>query len=383
MTATNRPRPQRSHPDENRIDPAQGPPRTLATGPTHGTDATTAQGPPVTQHEPPQVGVIGAGPWGQRIAACLAELGALAAIADPNPTRRDECQRRFPALPLFAHHDPLLRSPITAAVIATPMTTHATIARHCLDAGKDLFIEKPFTTNTRAAQTLARQATRSERILMVGHLLLYQSGIQWIHTRLAARPPKQPIHTLHQRHSDLTLPKECALWGLAVHDVAVAIYIHGATPTLSAATIALDDAGLATDVRACLHFPNSSTANIHAAWNAPERRRCLTVQAGAHHWTYDELTHEGREIGPAHPPTSPLVHRDAPPLLNEMRAFLDHLNHRSLPLSNQHLGLAVVQVLQHIARHATLLTPTARANQRLWSAPPPPRSLSCDPTSAR
>ena len=53
-------------------------------------------------------------------------------------------------------------------------------------AGKDVFVEKPFTLNVAHAEELLELARSREPILMVGHLLEYASGPSTICVTLSA-----------------------------------------------------------------------------------------------------------------------------------------------------------------------------------------------------
>lgn len=56
---------------------------------------------------------------------------------------------------------------IRLVVIATPNDTHAPLARACMAAGRDVVIDKPFTTTVEEAVSLAKFAKESKRLLTV------------------------------------------------------------------------------------------------------------------------------------------------------------------------------------------------------------------------
>ncbi|MBI5636046.1 Gfo/Idh/MocA family oxidoreductase, partial [Candidatus Micrarchaeota archaeon] len=65
--------------------------------------------------------------------------------------------------------DFLSRKPVfDAGIIVTPAKTHAEIAKAVLKEGKHVFVEKPFTTNVKDAETLVRMASKKKLHILIG-----------------------------------------------------------------------------------------------------------------------------------------------------------------------------------------------------------------------
>src|SRR6185312_1106394 len=91
----------------------------------------------------PRVGVVGCGYWGRNLVRNFHDLGALVAVCDEADGPAREMAQRYDAKQLTlaaALADP----GIDALVLATPGATHARIGLLALDAGKHVFVEKPF-----------------------------------------------------------------------------------------------------------------------------------------------------------------------------------------------------------------------------------------------
>ncbi|MFP5503385.1 MAG: Gfo/Idh/MocA family protein, partial [Candidatus Sericytochromatia bacterium] len=172
------------------------------------------------------VALIGAGHWGKNLAANLHALGRLAAVAEASEALRGELAARHPGLPVFADHRALLASDVPAIAIATPAPTHFALAREALLAGKDVFLEKPMTLSVPEAEALVELAAARDRVLMVGHLLIYQPCIQWI-ARYLASGALGTVYSLHQERLNLGRARavENVLWSFGVHDVAVLLHL--------------------------------------------------------------------------------------------------------------------------------------------------------------
>src|SRR5258708_132363 len=123
------------------------------------------------------VAVVGCGYWGKNLVRNFQELGVLAAICDSTPQGRKLAKELVPGVPIVEDFATLLKTSIDAVVIATPAETHHLLAEQALDAGKDVFVEKPLALNHSEAEQLVKQAHANQRILMVGHVLGYHPAI--------------------------------------------------------------------------------------------------------------------------------------------------------------------------------------------------------------
>src|SRR2546422_49597 len=65
--------------------------------------------------------------------------------------------------------DALLSRALDLVVIATPNTSHHPIAKQCLQAGRHVVIDKPFTTTVAEAEDLVQLAEAKRRVLSASH----------------------------------------------------------------------------------------------------------------------------------------------------------------------------------------------------------------------
>ncbi|HXT75162.1 MAG TPA: Gfo/Idh/MocA family oxidoreductase [Candidatus Eisenbacteria bacterium] len=111
--------------------------------------------------------VIGAVP-GLRLAAILQRTGSDAAQAYPNAR-------------IVRTLDELLALPeIRLIVIATPNETHYPLAHQCLASGRDVLVDKPFTTTMAEALDLIQFAKKCGRLLTVYQSRRYDGDFQGI-----------------------------------------------------------------------------------------------------------------------------------------------------------------------------------------------------------
>ncbi|MCR4392076.1 MAG: Gfo/Idh/MocA family oxidoreductase [Candidatus Acetothermia bacterium] len=307
-----------------------------------------------------KVGLIGAGGWGKNLARTLHELGALGGIAEIRPDLRAELSILYPDVPLYLHHYALLESDLPAVAVATPAATHSALAKEALLAGKHVFVEKPLALATHEAEELVALARKRGRVLMVGHLLLYQPAVRWIKEFLDSGALGE-IWSLHQERLNLGRARsvENALWSLGVHDVAVVLYLVGREPgEVRVVGQAALQPNVEDDVYLHLRFPGGIRAHLHASWLWPEKRRRLTVIGEAGMLVYDEVeqtvTFHRKAITPQ------LTSRDegaevvfqghGEPLKLELAHFLECVAEGKRPLSDGESAVPVVRVLEEATR---------------------------------
>ncbi len=304
-----------------------------------------------------RVGVLGAGRWGRNLVSNLDTLGALAAVSDPSPSIRSELTAAYGhRVRITEDHQAILGdAAVDAVVIATPATTHASLAIEALHAGKHVFVEKPFTLTVDDAELVVKEAEAAGRTLMVGHLLLYQPAIVWMREFLRSGRLGW-VASLYQDRLSLGTVRtvENSLWSLGVHDVAAILYLEGQEPVRTATWgEAIIQPGVQDDMHLHMRFENGAEAHIHNSWLWPERRRRLTVVGTEAMVVYDELTQtvqlHRRRVNAnltVQDDGSEVVFRGDPePLRHELEHFLACVRDGTEPRSSGASAVAVIRVL--------------------------------------
>jgi predicted dehydrogenase len=305
-----------------------------------------------------RIAVIGAGNWGINLVRNLRDLGVLSHVAEEVGSLRERVASEVQDVELLDDYTPLLEADIDAVAIATPVPTHAVIAGEFLAAGKDVFVEKPMTLTAVEAEKLVDQAEEGKRILMVGHLLLYQPAIHWLKEYLSAGELGK-VYSFHQERMKLGRARaaENVLWSLGVHDVAVLLHLAGGAPLTSSCSghCGLQD-GIDDDTYLHMEFPGGVKAHLHNSWLWPENRRRLTVVGEKGMLVYNELAQnitlhhktidsslqnqdEGEEV---------VFEGSGQPLRLEMEHFIECVKTRATPRSDGKNGLDVVRVLESV-----------------------------------
>lgn len=158
--------------------------------------------------------VVGAGNWGKNLIRNFHGLGALYGVAETDPQLREAVAKNYHDIQIYTDFSDALKTDVSAIVLSTPAPTHYQLAMSALIAGKDVFVEKPMTLQTNEARKLSEYADQQGRVLMVGHLLLYQPAIAWMRDYLATGKAGQVRHVATQRLKLGKVRREENVWCL-------------------------------------------------------------------------------------------------------------------------------------------------------------------------
>lgn len=307
----------------------------------------------------PTVAVIGCGYWGKNLVRNFAALEVLWGVCDATPSGRALASELAPQARITEKVDEVLAGPARGVAIATPAETHYELARRALEAGKDVFVEKPLALDAGEGRRLVRLAELHGRILMVGHVLEYHPAVE----RLLELVRAGVLGKLHYVYSHrLSLGKirreENILWSFAPHDVAIILRLIGALPFQVAASGGNYVQPSVADVTVTnLLFDNGVRAHIHVSWLHPFKEQRLVVIGQRKMASFDDVNKklvlydqrvewkEGQPLPVQGAGEEVEFSRDEP-LRRECRAFLTSLATRQPPLTDGASGLRVLQVLQ-------------------------------------
>lgn len=299
--------------------------------------------------------------WGKNHVKTLHEMGQLGVVVEMSESLREAAQTQYPDIPCLASLDEVradetLNSEVGHFVIATPAHTHTDVGISCLEAGKDILVEKPMTLSVADAQKLIDKADETGQELMVGHLLLFQPAISFIKDYLNSGKLGD-VYTLHQVRSKLGRARanEDVLWSFGVHDIAVLLHLIGEAPEK---VNGLGHKGLqaeiADDVYVQMEFSSGIIAHLHNSWLWPEVERKLTIVGSKGMLVYDELAQnvvlhrktidadlanqdEGSEI---------VFEGADQPLRLELEHFIQCCETGATPIADGQNGLEVIRVLE-------------------------------------
>jgi len=298
--------------------------------------------------------IIGAGRLGTLHAQKYARAPGvkLAFIVDIDRDRACALATATGAIALADHRE--LAGRVDLATVAVPGVMHHPVARDLMEAGVDVLVEKPMAASLAEAHDLAAIATRTGRLLQVGHLERFNPAI--VHLRSILNAPRfiecHRLAPFTERGTDVDVVLD-----LMVHDLDVILSVTRAAP-LSIEAVGVAVLTDSIDVaNARIRFTDGMIANLNVSRVAPRRERKIRFfQPDA----YISVDYEARrlqvyrktppEAGSAFPTISAdaIDLGDGDPLMDEIVAFVECVRTRSAPPVDASDGLRVMELSDSI-----------------------------------
>lgn len=316
------------------------------------------------------VGIVGCGYWGAKHARNFHELADanLTMVCDFDEDKLLQARNQYPYISVTSNFEDILKGDVDAVVVATPVSSHYSLAREALLHDKHLLVEKPITASSRQAVELIELADRLNRVLMVGHTYEYHPAVNFLR-QLVRSGELGDIYYIDADRLNLGLfrPDVNVLWDLAPHDACIVLSLMDEEPiAVSARGSGYIDPTVYDVAYLELRFPGETLAHIHVSWLDPCKVRQITVVGSKKMVIYDDVsevekiriydkgvavTNTDGEFG-AWPHqyrygdvTIPYI-SDAEPLKLECSHFLQCIIEGKKPRSDGWAGLRVVNILE-------------------------------------
>lgn len=130
-----------------------------------------------------RVGVVGGGLVAQAehlpYLSALRDRFSIAALAEPSSTVREALGARYGISGLHADHRSLLDAGgVDALVVCSPAGTHAEVVLAGLDAGLDVFVEKPMCITVADADSIIAARDRAGKVVQVGTMKRHDPAVE-------------------------------------------------------------------------------------------------------------------------------------------------------------------------------------------------------------
>ena len=312
-----------------------------------------------------QLALIGGGYWGRNLARNFHALGALHTLCDNSQATLDSYGADYGTVQKITQFgDVLADKDITQVAIAAPAVVHYQLAKAALEAGKDVFVEKPICLDLAEARSLVDLASANQRVLMVGHLLQHHPLVQELHLLLArGELGKLQYITSNRLNLGKIRREENALWSFAPHDISVILSLTGnqLPETVRCMGGEYLNHGIADTTMTFLRFAGGIRAHVYVSWLNPFKEQKLTVVGSNGIAVFDDtrpwneklllyrqyLTWTNGQVPtPSKAKAEPVQVPEAEPLRSECQHFLTCCQERRAPRTDGAEGLRVLQVLQ-------------------------------------
>lgn len=311
------------------------------------------------------IALIGAGYWGKNLARNFNQLGVLHTLCDASQAILDTYGPDYSGVQKTSQTEAVFQDPaITQVAIAAPAVLHFQLAKTALEAGKDVYVEKPVCLDAAQAEELVRLADAKGLVLMVGHLLQYHPCIQKIQA-LVAQGELGKLHYITSNRLNLgkIRREENALWSFAPHDISVILSLVGnqLPEQIRCTGEAYLNTGVADTTLTSMRFAGAVRAHIYVTWLNPFKEQKLTVVGSngmvvfddTRPWNEKLILHRhyitwtnGQTPTPSKNKGEPIEVPESEPLRQECQHFLDCCRDRRNPRTDGQEGLRVLRVLQ-------------------------------------
>ena len=240
------------------------------------------------------VAVIGAGHWGPNLIRNFHnhDRSEVRVVCERDAARLAQVSARFPDVAVTTEFEEVLRRPdVDAVVIATPTSTHFSLAGAALAAGRHVLVEKPLAATSDEGAALCEAAEAAGRVLMVGHVFLYNAAVQRVH-RYLEKGELGRLYYLSMTRTNLGPIRMDvdAAWDLAAHDISIANWWLGGPPRwASARGGSWINAGIEDAVFATLGYPDDVLVHLHVSWLNPRKTRDITIVGERRMLSFDDM----------------------------------------------------------------------------------------------
>lgn len=321
-----------------------------------------------------RVAVLGCGYWGSKHARVLQSLESVESlvVVDADAERVRRVCGSLPGAVGYTSLDEALDN-IDAAVVATPPTTHASMAMRLIEEGKHVLVEKPMAAESADARRMIAAAAARDVVLMAGHTFEYHSAV-WMLREMVEGGDIGDLYYVDSARLNLGLYQSDVnvIYDLAPHDISIFNHILGSKPTSVHAWASRNAHPFLEDVAYLrLYYAEADvSANIHVSWLDPYKVRRVTVVGSQKMVVYDDLAADERirvhdkgvirEQPNGDHTQPPMSYRYGDvispyltvnePLMVEDQHFLDCVISGQRPKTHGENGLAVVEVLEAAQR---------------------------------
>jgi UDP-2-acetamido-3-amino-2,3-dideoxy-glucuronate N-acetyltransferase len=308
--------------------------------------------------------LLGLGRWGANHVRNLHAMPVDLYVAEVDSKRLEPARKLgLPEARLTTNYKDFI-SQVDCVVVVTPAQTHFPLCREFLEAGKDVFVEKPITLVSSEARQLAELAEKRKRILQVGHIFRFDPASQWLRDALQSGQFGR-VQILRSNFSGFKRPRNDSgvMFADAIHFVDLFNYFMGRKPArVFAATQDFLGRGMEDASLLSLEYPGGkgvAWATVETNYFLPGKFREVTVIGSElsavcdfNAAQYKIKTFANRHVkagndfkaveGALHQVESP----PEEPLLAELRAFVDSVQTRKAPRADGWSGYDSVRVLE-------------------------------------
>ena len=229
-----------------------------------------------------KIAVIGTGVWGRNIVRNFYNLNVLDVVCDLDESNLAKVREQYPGVKTTKDFNEIINNPeITAVAVVTPSHTHFKVVKAMLEAGKNVYVEKPISTVAQEAKDLTELAHEKGLVLMVGHLLLYHPAVNRLKMLIEEGVLGDIVYAQSDRlNVNFFKNDRSVMWELAPHDVSMMSYVTGKDPVrvISAVGCSSERNDIMDITHITIEFQDGMVGQISDSWITPKKHVQLLVR---------------------------------------------------------------------------------------------------------
>ncbi len=247
-----------------------------------------------------RIAVIGCGMWGRNIVRNFYNLNVLDTVCDIDDENLKKVTEQYPGVKTTKDFNEVLNNKnITSVAVVTPSHTHFKLVKAMLEAGKNVYVEKPISTVAQEARDLSELAHQKGLVLMVGHLLLYHPAVNRLKMLIEDGVLGEIVYAQSDRlNVNFHKNDRSVMWDLAPHDVSMISYVTGKTPlrVISAIGCSSDRTDIMDITHIGIQFEDGVIGHISDSWITPRKHVTLLVRGSKATAILDDTVPENKLV---------------------------------------------------------------------------------------
>jgi predicted dehydrogenase len=174
-----------------------------------------------------KVGIVGLGYWGPNLLRNFYNHQNVSCdmICDLDEEKIKKQLKQYPKIKKWTKDfTDVLREDLDLVVIATPPETHYELAKLAIEQGKNVLVEKPFTTSIKDAEELIELSKKKRVRIFVDHTFVFNPCVRKIKEIMQSGELGEIIYFDSERVRAPYRTGVDVIWDLAVHDFSILLY---------------------------------------------------------------------------------------------------------------------------------------------------------------
>lgn len=302
-----------------------------------------------------KIAVIGFGMWGKNIVRNFYNLNVLDIVCDLDEEVHKIIKEQFPGVKVTKDFNDIINDEtITGVAVVTPSHTHFKLVKAMLEAGKNVYVEKPISTVAEEAKVLTELADEKGLVLMVGHLLLYHPAVNRLKMLIEEGELGELVYAQSDRlNVNYHKNDRSVMWDLAPHDVSMIAYATGKDPVkvISAVGCSSDRNEIMDITHLTIEFEGGMIGQISDSWITPQKHVTLLIRGTKATAVFDDTLPENKlkvydNFVPANTQDYPLDYLEIEPLKLECQHFVNCCANSQKARSDGENGYTVTKILE-------------------------------------